>query len=209
MSLTPEERRTRRSLDFVLMSRTWTSLWSWRAYNKQSAWLAGAPPITLEAEGARATFFVVEFRFPVLCGPGQFMPGVTVTFSTSSRDYPFMTPVVWVVSRPVPWNMHFSASGVVCLGSLWAEARGRMTLPQLVLHVVKLANFDEPRDVHGGYNAAALAYWATTLGYRPASRLRYPTLPTSLYDGTLTVPPPPPKCARPTVAGSPPAFRIL
>jgi hypothetical protein len=54
-----------------------------------------------------------------------------------------------------------------------------MLAAQLVVHVMRLFNCDEPdREHYGGWNPAAVQYWRTVLGTRPLNPdLRYPVLP--------------------------------
>lgn len=187
------EARARRALDFTILSAILTPYWTWTAHASASAWSRKEPPVRFEPDGWRAQFYAVTYRLPlVLSGPGQYMTEVTVCFDTSAPTYPLTAPTTRVVSTPIPWSSHFAAGGTVCLGEIWNEARGRMALCQLVLHVLKLINLDEPRHDHPGFSPAASAYWATALNYRPLNRgLRYPTLPTALYDGSLKAPVPP------------------
>lgn len=185
--------RARRALDFTILSRVLTPHWQWSAYPSASAWSRGEKPIGFEVDGWKATFYVVEYRLPtILVSPVGSMASVTVCFDTSLPTYPFAAPTTRVVSTPVPWNSHVSSGGVVCLGAIWEEARGRMALCQLVLHVLKLLNFDEPPHDEGGYAPAANDHWAAVLSYQPLNRgVRYPTMPTGLYDGSLRAPVPP------------------
>lgn len=191
--LSPSELRGRRSLDYTLMKKIDTTLWKWVAYPSAAAWSKKGRPIRSEAEGWCATFYVVTFALPVMTGPDSVTNSVTVTLDTSSRGYPFAAPNVYVVSRPLPWNPHVSGGGFVCLGPIWQEAAGRMTLPQLVVHSCKLLNLEMPRSEHTGYSSEAHAYWANVLQYGPVNKgVKYPTLPTGLYDGSVRPLTPPP-----------------
>src|SRR5262249_50449667 len=70
--------------------------------------------------------------------------------------------------------------GAICLGELWTQARGAMTLGHLIVHICKLLNFDEPdrEPSYGGWNPAAVNYWRTVLKRQPITKgLVYPTLP--------------------------------
>src|SRR5205085_1726966 len=97
-------------------------------------------------------------------------------------NYPFTEPVVVFTSRPVPWSSHVHpATGVVCLGNGWESADGGVLLGQLVVHVARLMNLDEPDLGEYGYNRASSQYWRDTLGSKPyLPDLTYPALPADL-----------------------------
>src|SRR5262249_17942058 len=114
------------------------------------------------------------------------------TFDISSNGYPFDQPRVLVVSQPIPWNPHVQpGSGVVCIGEGWEAARGRMTLVELVAHVARILNCDEPDrgTAYVGWNSAAISYWRRELGCQPLNPgIRYPVLPVEITHGVSTDP---------------------
>lgn len=138
-------------------------------------------------EDGLATAYLVEYRFTHLIGRGRTHASATAVFDLQSGgNYPFTSPGAAFISRPVPWTPHVHpASGIICLGDGWANAAGHMLLGQLVVHVMRLMNFDEPRtwaDAH--WNASADAYWHAELGRRPfLPDLRYPRLPVEITHG--------------------------
>src|SRR5262249_47522355 len=123
---------------------------------------------------------------------------------------PFSEPACFVTSRPIPWSPHFlPSSGAICLGELWGQARGAMTLGHLIVHLCKLLNFDEPdrEPSYGGWNAAAVNYWRTVLRRRPVTEgLAYPTLPAEVPHA-VELPQKP--LFRPAAAAGSPAARPL
>jgi hypothetical protein len=161
--------RRRRSLDYRLLQNTRTDLWSFAAYRNGGDWSRGARPIVDPAQGGDAGFYVVDYGIATLTGPGPQIARTTIGFdTTASPSYPFSEPLVSVLSRPIPWSSHFHpTNGVVCLGAIWREAQGKMSLAALIAHVGRLLNFEEPPHRDPGFNPAAIAYWNDTLGCRP------------------------------------------
>lgn len=135
-----------------------------------------------EGEAGLATRYLVEYRFPILTGPGPTTERALVRFDLlAGGNYPHSDPVVEVLSRPRPWTPHVHpASGSVCIGGGWSRARGRMLAAHLIVHVMRLLNFDEPppSDGYEGWNGEAIRYWRRVLGLRPLHpTLPYPVLP--------------------------------
>ncbi|MGB8294690.1 MAG: hypothetical protein WCG85_04620 [Polyangia bacterium] len=104
-------------------------------------------------------------------------------------NYPFSDPAAICLGAPLPWSPHFHpSSGTVCLGDAWRSAQGRMLAGQIVVHIMRLLNFDEPdQERYGGWNPPAVRYWRSILGTRPLHPdLQYPVLPAevthALYD---------------------------
>jgi hypothetical protein len=139
-------------------------------------------PIVNEEDAHRACAYLVEYRVRSLVAEGVFHDRFEVAIDLlAGGNYPFTEPACFVTSRPVPWSPHFQArSGAICLGALWTQARGAMTLGHLIVHIAKLLNFDEPdrEPSYGGWNAAAVRYWRQVLHRQPVTKdLVYPTLP--------------------------------
>lgn len=132
-----------------------------------------------DAEGldGLATVYRVEFRFRMLLTPDRELQQARAIFETSPHGYPFVAPRVAFASDAIPFSPHIQrGSGMVCLGEAWTRARGNWLLPHLVIHVMKLANFDEPctRD---GFDRNAVNYARYTLEGRPLNPdLDYPVV---------------------------------
>ncbi len=141
-----------------------------------------------DGDAGRVTIYVVEFRFPILIGPGPTTPSATCRFDLlAGGNYPFSTPSASFVSRPLPWSPHVHPwTGSVCLGDGWARARGKMLAAQLVGHVMRIVNCDEPDrgPFYDGWNGEAIRYWRNTLGKKPFHpELAYPVLPEEITHG--------------------------
>lgn len=135
-----------------------------------------------EGEAGLATRYLVEYRFPILTGPGPTTDRAIVRFDLlAGGNYPHSDPLVEVLSSPRPWTPHVHpASGSVCIGGGWKRAQGRMLAAHLIVHVMRLFNFDEPEPDKGyvGWNGEAIRYWRDVLDLRPRHpTLQYPVLP--------------------------------
>ncbi|MDB4928271.1 MAG: hypothetical protein JWM10_755 [Myxococcaceae bacterium] len=100
-----------------------------------------------EAQGLAglATVYRVEFRFPMLRSAREGLPRAFAIFQATSRDYPYAEPSVGFERGSIPFAPHIApGSGHVCLGEAWRVANGQWLLVNLVLHVMRLANFHEP-----------------------------------------------------------------
>lgn len=187
--LTPAQLRDRLALDHEMVTgmraADHVAIGAFASYADLRAGRALTP-----AEGAagRATQYLAEYRFPILTSAKERVDRVVVRFDLlAGNSYPFSAPLVEVASRPVPWSPHFhAASGAVCLGEIWPQGNGRMLAAELIVHVMRLLNFDEPRPKPGyhGWNAAAIRHWAEELQYRPLHPdLVYPVVPTEATHG--------------------------
>src|SRR5262249_40258491 len=145
-------------------------------------------PVVREQDAHRACAYLVEYQVRSLVGAGQFHDRFQISIDLLvGGDYPFSQPACFVTSKPIPWSPHFfSKNGAICLGELWTQERGSMTLGHLIIHICKLLNFDEPdrEPSYIGWNAAAVNYWRTVLHCQPIDKeLVYPTLPASVTHG--------------------------
>lgn len=184
--MTPHELRTRLALDAEVVARLRSPhLGAIRGYASAARFERREVATAAELVGGRALFWTVEYRFPMLAGPGRSLASATAAFNLlAGGNYPFTAPTVAFVSRPFPWCGHVNPStGSVCVGEGWARARGQITLAHLVVHVLRLANFDEP-PTDDGNDLAALRYGREMLGGRPLNPdLVYPALPADLLHG--------------------------
>lgn len=185
--LDPKQLRSRLAFDHrVATSLVSPALGPVTAYTSADA--GGREVSPEEGAAGAATCFVVEYRFPVLAGAGKHTPVTRVRFDLlAGGNYPFSAPVPQVLSRPLPWSPHVHpANGFVCLGAGWARARGRMLLGELIVHVMRILNCDEPDrgPDYVGWNADAIRYWRTVLGRKPLHPdLAYPDLPAEVTHG--------------------------
>lgn len=146
---------------------------------------AGRALTPRDGEAGHAACYAVEYRLPVLVGPGKTVPTATVWFDLlAGGRYPLSDPFVTCTSRPLPWSPHVNqTSGSVCIGDGWRRARGRMLAAQLVVHVLHILNFDEPDrgPDYVGWSATAAHHWRTVLNGRPLTPdLAYPVLPVEI-----------------------------
>lgn len=129
--------------------------------------------------------YLVEYLFPMAKSATERMTRAAARFDLlAGGNYPYSGPAVQMVSTPLPFsNRVHPFTGAVCTGSTWVSAAGNMLLAQLIVHVMRLLNFDEPSrgTPEDSFNASALAFWQTTLGGAPLNPgLDYPTLPPDL-----------------------------
>lgn len=126
----------------------------------------------------------VIYGFDTLSGPGiRQKPTVVHIDLLANGNYPFSEPVCRTVGKVTPWTPHFHHVYPVCIGAGWPQQAsteaGRSLAVDLVLHIAKLLNFDEPAPKPGyhGYNEAAIDWWRTEHGCRPLNpALRYPNI---------------------------------
>ncbi|MBI5536586.1 MAG: hypothetical protein HY898_27950 [Deltaproteobacteria bacterium] len=187
MRLSAADLRSRLGFDFrVIQALTSPALGPIRAY-ASAAELARKREVSVEAgEAGQAALYVVEYRFPILVAAGKRTDSASARFDLlAGGDYPYSAPAVQITSKPLPWSSHvYSPTGTVCLGDGWSNARGRMLAAQLIVHVMKLLNFDEPEPGHSGWNAAAVTHWRDVMKRQKLNPdLAYPILPVSITHG--------------------------
>jgi hypothetical protein len=187
--LTPSERTDRLALCYRATVRlSAPGLRSVRAFGSEAELRAGRELSAEEGEAGRALFYLVEYAFPILVGPGPTTDRAVARFDLlAGGNYPYSDPSVAILTRPLPWSPHVRPqTGAVCIGEGWKHASGRMLAAHLVVHVMRLLNCDEPeRDPsYGGWNAAAVRYWRTTMRTKPLNPdLQYPVLPAEITHG--------------------------
>lgn len=193
MALTPAQQKSRRALDYRLVRALPDDCCVLvSAHSSESALRKGTAIDPARGEAGEATHYLAELRFPVLKGAGVTVEGTKVRFDISALVYPNEEPRVHVVSMPRPWSPHvLPGNGLVCTGGRWATARGKMTLVELIGHVARILNNDEPdrEPAYGGWRPDAVAYWRTTMKCRPLNAdLRYPVLPVAITHGIVADP---------------------
>ncbi|MEO5927528.1 MAG: hypothetical protein ABIO72_02380 [Patescibacteria group bacterium] len=138
------------------------------------------------AAAGEARAYVARFSYRMLNRSKAPLDEVGVLFDLmSGGNYPESTPSAQVVSRPLPFSPHVGASGAVCLGESWRLSQGQQLLGELVVHVARLLNLDEPNPASlDGFDPDALSYWRTVLHGRPLNPgLRLPEVPVDLVYG--------------------------
>lgn len=186
-----DDLRSRLKLDYQVVMLMRSPLIIIEAYRNVDDLRARRDPVVSEAEGHLATHYRVDYNIKTLIGQGRYSNKTTVHFDLFANiDYPFEEPGCFVIDSPMPWSPHFYIGHTICLGPLWEQAEGNLLLGQLLVHVAKLLNFDEPEYAeanYGGYNPDAVEYWEKVLERQPITKnLRYPPLP-----DLVTAPPPP------------------
>ena len=194
-----DDLQSRLKLDFQVVSQLYSPLMEVDAYRNVDDLRARRNPVTSIADGNRATHYRVTYHLRTLTGPGAYSPATTVHFDLlANTDYPQREPSCFVIDSAVPWSPHFATNGWICIGKIWENSDGNMLLGDLLIHVAKLLNFDEPDYIdvdYGGFRPEAVRYWTEKLNRQPLTRnLRYPTivLPEEPAVPTPPSPPPPP-----------------
>jgi hypothetical protein len=178
-----DDLQSRLRLDYQVVTLMRSPLLNVEAYQNEDDLKARRNLIRSLAEGHLATYYRVDYHIKTLIGPGHFSNTTTVMFDLfADNNYPDSEPVCSVIESPTPWSPHFYENVAVCTGDGWKEAEGRMLLGELMVHVAKLLNFDEPpykNPNYVGYNGEAIKYWESVLGRQPLTKnLPYPVLPT-------------------------------
>jgi len=179
-SLTADELRSRLSFDYQTVMLMSCPLMEVEAYRNLDDLKAQRNKITSPGEGHLAVHYRVKYNIKTLVGPGRYSNGTTIRFDLfGDNNYPESEPPCFVIDSQVPWSPHFYPDYAVCTGPLWEEADGNILLGELMVHVAKLLNFDEPvsDDVESGYQPEATKYWINELDLKPIAKLVYPQLP--------------------------------
>src|SRR5262249_6504574 len=159
--------QSRLRFDWTITQKMNGALVQIKAFKSQAELRGRKNPIVTEQDGRQACAYVVEYHVRSLIGNGVFHDRFEVSIDLlAGGNYPFSEPVCCVTSEPIPWSHHFlPGKGSICLGELWTQGRGSMTLGHLIIHVARLLNFDEPdrESAYGGWNPAAVNYWRTLL----------------------------------------------
>jgi hypothetical protein len=185
-SLTADELRSRLSFDYQTVMLMSCPMMMVEPYRNLDDLLARRNMITSPEDGYLAVHYRAKYKLNTLVGPGRYSNETTVRFDLfADTGYPESEPACFVIDSELPWSPHFHPELSVCTGPIWEEADGNMLLGELMVHVAKLLNFDEPYslDVEPGYQPDAAKYWENELNQRPISKLVYPPLP-------VRIPPP-------------------
>lgn len=212
-SLDESDRRSRLTYDYqtAMMMRP---LMEAEAYRNLDDLLARRNRIDSVADAYLATHYRVLYRVRTLIGPARYLDETTVRFDLfANNDYPMNEPASWVIDGPMPWSPHFLEGREICIGPIWKRAQGRILLCELMIHVARLLNFDEPPyedPEYGGWQPDAVEYWETTLGRQPISKLVYPSVPRRVPQPAEPEPEQPARAIvfRNTIESSPPSIRI-
>lgn len=191
--LTGLELRSRLAFDArVIRALHAPTLGGVRGFTSGHAAVSGRVATGTDEEAGMVVIYDVDFNFPMLKEPRTTFTGATARFYLlAGGNYPFTEPQVQFTTRPVPFCTHVQQStGTVCLGGGWGRSGGSVLLAQLVIHVMRLANLDEPIPNHDTFSTEALAYWRDVLRWRPLNPdLEYPALPSEVTHGVTRVRP--------------------
>lgn len=178
--------QSRLRFDYQIVSLMSSPLMRVEAYRNVDDLRARREAVTSVSDGHLATHYRVEYNIRTLVNRGRYSDQTTVHFDLfANNNYPHTEPSCFVVDSEMPWSPHFWKGYPVCIGNIWEQADGSMLLGQLLIHIAKLVNFDEPAHTPGyeGYNGEAIEYWETVLGRRPiTANLRYPKLPDLVHE---------------------------
>lgn len=203
---------SRLRFDYQVVTAMSSPLMVVEAYRSLEDLEARRNPIRSVDEGHLATYYRVEYNIKTLSGRGRYSNKTTISYDLfGDNDYPESEPVCFVISKPIPWSPHFHPeTGKVCLGPAWEDSEGDMLLGELMAHVARLLNFDEPEydDPHyGGWVPEAVDYWETDLHRQPITKnLPYPILPDLVYDPEKAERAAPPAPEQPKMVIKPPAI---
>lgn len=184
--LTPPELAGRLAYDHQVVSRLHAPWLGWKAARDGTQHTATSAVVTPGGDGRQTRIYSVSYAFRTLLGAGVYSetPTVVCFDLLAGGNYPYSSPVAVVATDPTPWGPHVGSTGYICLGSAWDEARGRMLLAHLVIHVARILNFDGPDTGGGHMNPAAASWWRTHHEGRPLNPdLAYPILPLDLTHG--------------------------
>jgi hypothetical protein len=186
--LDPKQLQSRLRFDWTIAQKMNGPIVSVQAFKGLGDLSGRKDPIVKEEAAHRACVYSIEYQVRSLVGEAKYHDRFEISVDLlSGGNYPYSQPGCFVTSKPVPWSPHFSPhSGAICLGELWTEAVGTMTLGHLIVHLARLLNFDEPdrEPSYGGWNPEATKYWRTVLKCQPITPgLVYPTLPAEVTHG--------------------------
>lgn len=210
-----DDLRSRLKFDYQVVTQMHSPMMEVEAYRNIDDLLAQQNAIDSEEEGYLATHYRVDYRIRTLIERGLYSNKTTVRFDLfANNNYPFSEPGCFVIDSPIPWSPHFlDEHHSICIGPIWEEANGSMLLGELMVHVAKLLNFDEPEYAepgYGGWNPEAIEYWVTELDRQPLTKnLIYPPLPELVHPVPEPAKQPAGIFVRKKVSGAPsPAIRI-
>lgn len=139
------------------------------------------------ADANKAKHYRVAYRIKTLVGLDKYHDLTVVHIDLlANGNYPFSEPSCWVISKPMPWSPHFKKGAPICIGEIWKQAKGKILLGHLLVHIAKLLNFDEEARGGGyvGWNGAAVRFWKKKFKEMPITTgLIYPNLPLEITHG--------------------------
>jgi hypothetical protein len=145
--LTLEDLRSRLALDYRAMrSLRGSTIGRIEAFVSPLDLVSGREATEAQGLAGLATAYRVEFRFPMRRSAREGLHRARAVFQVTSHAYPFAEPFVGFERDAIPFAPHIAPStGHVCTGDAWLLAQGHWLLANFVIHVMKLANYDEPR----------------------------------------------------------------
>jgi hypothetical protein len=182
VKLDEDDLQSRLKYDYQTVMMMYSPLMEVQAYRNLDDLLARRDPVTSVAEAGSAKHYRVLYKIRTLVGRGRYSEQTIVRFDLdANNNYPLSEPACWVIESELPWTPHFREHTWICIGPIWKRAGGNILLGELIVHVAKLLNFDEPPyedPEYGGWNPEAVEYWETKLHRQPlTANLVYPKIP--------------------------------
>jgi hypothetical protein len=176
-----DNRQSRLNLDYQIAMLMRSPLMEIDAYRNLEDLKLLRNPINSVSESHLAVHYRVLYKLRTLIGRGEYSKETTVRFDLfANNNYPLSEPASYVIDSPMPWSPHFDEDHQICIGDVWIDSGGDMLLGDLVVHIAKLLNFDEPEyknPRYVGYNGEAVRYWTTVLGRQPLTKnISYPVV---------------------------------
>lgn len=182
MALNPEKRRTRAIMDHASVEAICGDIITAEAFRSTE----DRKPLSNEdARAGQARAYIATYNFPTLAGRGTLRSGARVRFDLTNGDYPHGPPNAQVVGWK-PWLPHVHmGSGLVCIGPSWSERRGRYVLADLVLHIARILNAEEPSTMDAFEPATVEYLWREYQGGPINRDLALPFVPPEVVHGTI------------------------
>jgi len=149
----------RRSLDHRAMMSLDGDVLKVKAYTDHASADAGRVATPEQGAAGEVTLYDVTCTAPLPLSAREAARGITTRFDVSGSGYPLTAPLAVVTSPRKPFTTHVQqGSGIVCLGSLWGELKGKELLAELVLRVMRAFNYQDPATNELGFQPDAFHY---------------------------------------------------
>lgn len=177
-----DKQRGRRALDYRAMMSLDGEVLQVRPYAGYAAITAGQVATPEQGAAGEVTLYDVACTAALPVSATEAATGITTRYDVSGSEYPVLPPSAMVVSPKKPLTTHVHReSGVVCIGPLWQELKGKELLAELVLRVVRAYNYQDPATDELGFQPAALFYRRTLRGRPFNPDLVLPAVPDDVF----------------------------
>ena len=185
-----ERQRGRRALDYRAMMSLDGDVLTIRPYVDRGAAKAGRVATAEDGANGLVTVYDVTCMVPLPVSPNEARSGITTRFDVSGSEYPRTPPTVFVVNQTKPFSTHVHPeSGIVCIGELWEELKGKELAAEFALRVIRAYNFQDPPANELGFQPGALFYFENVLNRGPFDpNLRLPAVPDNILEIPDTAP---------------------